>query len=191
MQLRKLNQMVILMKNSVKHYHIYEVVLIAICTTILTTIEFMLSFLPNIQLTFLLIVVYSKTLKTKRTLIIIFLHVLLDNLICGTFNLIFVPTMLIGYSIIPLFLNTICKHITNIHVLAVGGVVLALLYSWLFIIPNVLILNIEFKTYLIADLPFEGLLACSTFLSILWLYEPLTKVVNHFIPYNDKENNKC
>lgn len=173
------------MTTSVKHKQIFSVVLVALCTAILTSLELVLNFLPNIQVTFLLIVVFSKTLKTKKTLIIILLHVILDNLIIGSFNIYFVLTMLLGLSIIPITLNTIFKYVKNSLGLAVLGILYSFIYSWLYIIPSVLLLDTDFKTYLILDLPFEGLLAGSSFLSILWLEKPLCKVIDYLLVKKD------
>ncbi len=178
------------MLSSVKRKQIFEIVLMAICTAVLTILELSLSFLPNIQLTFLLIMVYSRVFKTKNALIIIFLHVMIDNLVMGSFNIFFVLVMLIGQSIIPITLNTIFIKVNKPLSLAILSVLYAFIYSWLFIVPSVLILHIDAKAYLLADLPFEGLLACSSFLSVLWLYKPLINIINSFLvktPNNNKE----
>ena len=56
-----------------------RLVLLAFLSIILTVQEELLTFLPNIQLTVFLLVLYSKKLKCHETLLIITLHVLLDN----------------------------------------------------------------------------------------------------------------
>lgn len=175
------------MKSSTRRKQIFEVVLIAICTALLTSLEIALSILPNIQLTFLLIIVFSKVLKTKKTLIIIILHVIIDNLIMASFNIFFVLVMMIGLMIIPLTLNTIFKKVTSPLGLAGLSIIYALIYSWLYIIPSVLLLKNDFRIYLIQDLPFEGLLAGSSFLSVLWLYTPLTKIIDNFIKSDNQK----
>lgn len=175
------------MKSSTRRKQIFEVVLIAICTALLTSLEIALSILPNIQLTFLLIIVFSKVLKTKKTLIIIILHVIIDNLIMASFNIFFVLVMMIGLMIIPLTLNTIFKKVTSPLGLAALSIIYALIYSWLYIIPSVLLLKNDFRIYLIQDLPFEGLLAGSSFLSVLWLYTPLTKIIDNFIKSDNQK----
>ncbi|MGM9899502.1 MAG: hypothetical protein ACI32E_02845 [Bacilli bacterium] len=175
------------MKSSTRRKQIFEVVLIAICTALLTSLEIALSILPNIQLTFLLIIVFSKVLKTKKTLIIIILHVIIDNLIMASFNIFFVLVMMIGLMIIPLTLNTIFKKVTSPLGLAGLSIIYALIYSWLYIIPSVLLLKNDFRIYLIQDLPFEGLLAGSSFLSVLWLYTPLTRIIDNFIKSDNQK----
>ena len=69
----------------------------------------MLTFLPNIQVTVILIVLYSKILGTKKTLIIILIHVILDNLIMSSFNIMYVPFMYIGLTKCGLILSFVFK----------------------------------------------------------------------------------
>ena len=74
------------MNNKIK-----EISLIGILAGILFVLEQALVFLPNIQLTVFLIILFSKKLGFKRSIIIIILYVLLDNLVIGSFNIIFTP----------------------------------------------------------------------------------------------------
>ena len=155
-----------------------DVALIPIFAAILFAQEQLLSFLPNIQLTVFLIILYSKKLGLIRTSIIVIIHVILDNLLMGSFNLLYVPFMLAGWLVIPITLNTIFKKCENPLILAILSVAFAFIYCWLFIIPQSLIANAHFKDYLKADLIFEGILAISSFLSTLWLYKPCKDVLN-------------
>jgi hypothetical protein len=59
----------------------------------------------GLQLTFLLLFVYSRTLKIKETTIIIFLHVLLNTFIFSGTMFVLAPFMLMGYIIIPFSLK--------------------------------------------------------------------------------------
>ena len=158
-----------------------EITLIAILTTILFVQEQLLSFIPNIQLTFLLIVIYSKVLGLSKTLIIIVLHVILDTLINGSFTPLIIVPMLIGYSMVPITLQVLFKNAKIPLFLALFGIVFACLYSISFMIINVLILDIKLLTYIVADIPFTIILAMSNFLTILWLYEPLSKLLIRII----------
>lgn len=156
-----------------------DITLIAILTAILFAQEQILSFLPNIQLTVLLIVLYSKVLGLKKTIIIVTIHTFLDNLLMG-FNIFYFPFMLIGWLIIPISLNTIFKRVNNTILLAFLGILFSFLYSWMFVFANVVLLQVGFWQYLIADLYFEILLAASSFFTILWLYDPLYKLMIEF-----------
>ena len=155
-----------------------EIVVIALLAALLFIQEQVFAFLPNIQLTVFLLIVYSKMLGYKKTLLIICIHVLLDNLIMGSMNPVFMTFMMIGWSIIPMVLH-IVKVESSIG-LALLSIVFAFIYSWVYIVPNVLVYEVDFMAYLLADIPFEVLLAMSSFITTLWLYEPCKKV---FIKY--------
>ncbi|MDD3382146.1 MAG: hypothetical protein PHT83_01400 [Bacilli bacterium] len=162
-----------------KNINTREITLLAVLTAILFVQELVLSFLPNIQLTILLIMLYSRVLKTKKTLIIIFVHVLLDNLVFG-FNILFFISMIIGWSIIPLTINSIFKKVENVYLLGLLSIIYAFIYVLPFLVVNVLILKIDLYAYLIADLPFTAILAVSSFVSIIWVYNPLKEAINRF-----------
>lgn len=153
-----------------------DMTLIAVLAVLLFALEQALTLLANVQVTVLLLVLYSKMLGWKKTSIIVVIHVLLDNLVMGSFNLMTVPFMLVGWLLIPLFLGTLFKRIEKPLPLAFLGILFSFLYSWIFMIPGALIQGKAFMEYWIADIPFEIILAVSSFLSILWLYEPLAKI---------------
>ena len=155
-----------------------DITLIAILTAILFVQEQVLSFLPNFQLTVFLLVLFSKKIGFINTIIITTIHVLLDNLVMGSFNFIYVPFMLIGWLIIPVLLNTIFKKVNSNILLAVLGVMFSFIYCWIYIIPNCIILQTDFFSYLIADVIWEILLASSSFITILLLYTPCSNVLD-------------
>ncbi len=167
-----------------KKMSVKRLVIISILTAILFVQEQILSFIPNIQLTFLLIILYSKTFDFIESVLMITVHVILDNLLMGSFNLTVVPFMYIGYLIIPITLKTIFRKVNSSIGLAFLSILYALLYSWVFIIPAILILEIPFWTYIIQDIPFEILLVTSSFLSVLWLYKPLKRVLDTQLEIN-------
>jgi hypothetical protein len=47
------------------------------------------------------------------------------------------------------------------------------------LIPQAFITEVDLAAYWIADIPFEILLALSSFLTILWLYQPSIKVLQY------------
>ena len=163
------------------HNKIKDITLCAICTSILVVQEQILAFLPNIQLTLFLMVVFSKKLGLIRTIIIITCYTLIDGLVGGPFNIIYITFMFIGWLIIPILLCTIFKKVQSPLYLALLGVMFAFTYSWINIIPNLILTSATIISYLIADYPFELLLAASSFLSILWLYTPIERVFKKII----------
>ena len=156
---------------------IKDLTIIAAFTAILFIQEQILTFLPNIQLTVFLLVLYSKVFGFTRTSVMIIIHVLLDNLLMGSLNVFYVPFMLIGWLIIPLVICTLCKKIDNSIILALLGIMFSFIYSWVYIIPNVLFYNINYLTYLATDILWELVLALSSFITILWLYKPCSKLL--------------
>ncbi len=164
---------------------IYNIVIIAICAGLLFIFEQALSFLPNIQITFLLIILYSKNLKTKDTLLIILIHVLLDNLFNGSFLFHFVIPMFIGYAIIPISLNTIFKNKSNILFLAILSIIFSIFYAICFIIPSCYVYEIKYSAYILSDIPFTIILSMSSFLTVLWLLKPLNNMFRQILSKNN------
>lgn len=158
-----------------------DIVLIAIFATILFTQEQVLLFLPSVQLTFFLIILFSKTLGLKRSVLIVIIYVFLDNMFMASFNMVYTPFMLLGWLIIPISLNTIFKKVEDSFSLALLAILFSLLYSWIYIIPATMIMNIKFWPYLMADIPFEIVMCISSFVTTLWLYDPCSKVINKLI----------
>lgn len=170
-----------------KRLKTYDIVLIGILTGILFVQEEALTFLPNIQLTVLLIVLYSKTLGLFKTSIIVFIHVLLDNLVMGSMNVITFVPMLIGWETIPLLLCTIGKKIEKPLFLALLSIPFVLFYDFMFAIFNVILLDVDLITWYSMGIVFDIILIMSSFISIYWLYEPLKRVIESFDKKYHKE----
>lgn len=153
-----------------------HLVLLALLAAIIFVQEEILTFLPNIQLTVFLLVLYSKKLGMKDTLIIVVIHTLLDNLVMGSLNPMVITTMLVGWGLVPILLNTVFKKLNDNLSLAFCGILFALIYSWLFVAISTTVFQMNFWTYVKADIIFEIALAASSFLSILWLYNPCGRV---------------
>ena len=162
---------------------IKDITISSILAAILFVQEQILFFLPNITFTMLLIVLYSKKLGCFKTIFINLVYVLLDNIFNGSFNLLFVVFMFIGWSITPILLNTVFKKVNNNILLAVIGVLCSFLYSWILIIPGCITFNTDFISYLKMDITWEVVMATSSFLTILLLYKPLDIAWNKILKY--------
>lgn len=158
-----------------------DITLIAIFSVILFIQEEILNFLPNVNLTIFLIVLYSKKLGIKRTMLIIFVYCLLDNLVMNSFSIYFTPCIFVVLILIPILINTIFKNIDDKLKLSFLGVFFSLMYCWSFIVPSVLIYKTDFLSYIIADMPFETLLSISSFISIMLLYNPCSKAIDKLL----------
>ncbi len=163
------------MKNKIR---VYDIALMAILAAILFVLEEVLSFLPNIQLTVFLIILYSKKLGPLKASLIVIVHVILDNLFMNSFNIMYFPFMLIGWLLIPITISTIFKSFNSPLKLAILAICYAFIYCWIFIIPNVLFFKIDALTYFMADIWWEIVLALSSFLSTILLYNPCSKILD-------------
>lgn len=161
-----------------------DIAIIAVMTAILFIQEQLLTSLPGIQLTVFLLILFSKKFGLGKTLVIVVLYVTLDNLYMSSFSLMYTPTMLVGWLIIPLTLCIIFKKVESPIILGVFGIIYSFIYSWLYIIPNYLIIHIDPIAYLISDIIFEIILALCSFASIVLLYRPCSKFMDMMLKKN-------
>ena len=177
---------------SKSHQAIKDTALIAICAAVLFVQQMAFSFLPNIQLSTLLIVLYAKVLGFKRTSLIIVIHVIAYNLLSpfGSVIPVYIPFMFVAWMLIPISLSTFLKKIESSLGLALVGLVFGFVYGWMYIPPAVFITGTPFVAYLVMDIPFEIVMAISNFITILWLYYPLKNVLyDQLIRFESKEKN--
>ena len=157
-----------------------------ILTAILFVQEEALTFLPNIQLTVFLIFLYTKTQGWIKTSIIVTIHVLLDNLVMGSMNVLTFVPMLIGWLTIPLTLGTIFKKVDKPIYLALLSIPYVMFYDFCFALFTSWLTDTTLYAWYVGGIVFDIILVMSSFLSILWLYEPLKKVIESF----DRKFNK-
>lgn len=155
--------------------HVKEISLLAIATSVLIVQEMLLSFLPNIQLTTLLILVYTSVFGFQKTSIIVTVHVIIDNLLYGSIGMlhVWIP-MLIGWQLIVILFYLLSQRTKNIYVYAITGYLFGHLYGMIFVPFQALLLSVDPMAYLIADLPFQVIMGLTNLLTIIWLYEVLT-----------------
>lgn len=152
-----------------------KITLCSMYAVILFLQEQLLSFIPNVQFSFLIVIVLGATLGMKWGTLVVIIHVIADNLIWGSFVPYVVIPMFIGWEI-TLFLGFLTRK-SKTFIVILFGVIASLLYCWAFIPFNVIFLKVNFMTYFMADIPFEIILIISTILTLTWLYEPLKKLV--------------
>ena len=87
------------------------------------------------------------------------------------------PFMLVGLLLIPVLINTLFKKVESNITLSFLGILFSLLYCWSYIVPTLIVLEIDFVSYMAADVVWEITLAMSSFLSIL-LYNPCANVLD-------------
>ena len=157
---------------------------IVVLTTILFVQEEVLTFIPSVQLTFFLIILYGVTVGLGYGSIIVIIHVLLDNLYMSSFTIFTIFPMIIGYEITLLFGYLLRNK--NEWIIAIASAICALIYAALFIPVNVFIYNVDARAYIIADIPFDIVMMCSNVLCVLLLYKPMYKVLTEDFSINEK-----
>ncbi|MBQ4425291.1 MAG: hypothetical protein II882_06110 [Lachnospiraceae bacterium] len=154
-----------------------EMVMMAAMAAILFLQKEILAGIPNVQLVSFLILLYAKCTGLWRTGIIVTVYVLLDSVFWGSLNPIFTPAQWIGWMLGPLILCTLLKKVEDSIPLAFANVFFAFLYCWVMIIPTAWLIHVDIRKYILADIPFEIILAVSAFLPTLLLYEPMIRIL--------------
>lgn len=157
-----------------------DVALLGILNAILYLVDQVLSFVPFLQLSMLLIILFSRKMGTLKTSIIVIIYVILEYIGAG-FNLLFFIFSVIGWLFVPLLTNFLFRKTKSVISIALQGVLFSFLYSWIHIIPSCIIIESSIIDYLSMDVFFEISLAISSFVSILLLYKPLEKVIDRFV----------
>ncbi len=137
--------------------------------------EQILVFIPQVQLTVILIIVYAQFLSYHLLVPLIVGYVLLDNLIMASFSLMYTPSMMIMWVVLGVVARML-RHKPD-FVLFIWAVGFAFLYSWSFI-PARLIEQSTMNVwlYLKADFVFEIILAANSVITFQLFYEPLKRL---------------
>ena len=156
-----------------------RLVRIAILAAVLFVQEFALSFIPNVQFTQCLIAIYYYVFGFVDALIIVTIHVFLDNLVMGSFNLIYTPAMYIGWVSLIVILHVFRKNQNRFFsatLVAIHGII----YSLCFALANTLMMEVPFLTYFISDIPFEVILVVNGFITTLLLKDKLVELLKKY-----------
>ncbi len=156
-----------------KNKTIRQITLAAMLVTILYVQELILSGIPNVQMTVVLIMVYGAALPLGMSLSIVSAYVFLDNLLFGSFSILYTPGMLIAWITLLLVSKALAnkKFVWTLAFATLFGII----YGW-FYIPGKFIEQGIFNlgAYLIADLiPFGIILMINNFFTVLLMYRHL------------------
>ncbi len=154
-------------------------IMIAFSVVMIFVQEQLLVFIPNVQLTVLLILLFSSMFSIKESIIMIMVYVFIDSLYMGALNVFYMVPLFIAWTIIPLSYHTFLRRTDNEYKLAAFAFVFGFVFGWIFIPFRILELGItELWPYLLADIPFEAIMATTGFVTVIWLYKPLLNAVN-------------
>lgn len=169
-----------LIKNrSINPIKVKDIAIMVMLAALLFVQEEALTLIPNIQFTFLLIMLYGAVLGPKKASLIVLVHVLLDNLFMSSFIPTVMLPMLIGHEI-TMLIGYFLKN-KNTIILSIGITISSIIYAFLFFITTIFVYDIDPLTYLIADIPFDIILIACNILCVILIYSPLYKILNENI----------
>lgn len=169
-----------LIKNrSINPIKVKDIAIMVMLAALLFVQEEALTLIPNIQFTFLLIMLYGAVLGPKKASLIVLVHVLLDNLFMSSFIPTVMLPMLIGHEI-TMLIGYFLKN-KNTIILSIGITIASIIYAFLFFITTIFVYDINPLTYLIADIPFDIILIACNILCVILIYSPLYKILNENI----------
>ncbi len=151
-----------------------SIVLIGMMASLLFVVQVSLSFIPNVELVSLLIILYTK-LFHKKTIFIIYVFVLLEGLMYG-FGI-----WWFGYLYVWIILYIIITKLNHasLYTYAIVSSAFGLSFGALFSIPYFLIGRFSFGiSFWISGIPFDITHSISNFILILILYKPLFFVLD-------------
>jgi len=156
-----------------------EIVILGLMTAILLVAQVGMSFLPNIELVSLLIIVYTLVFR-KKVLFIIYTFVLLEGLIYGFgtwwISYLYVWTVLAGVT-------WLLRDMESPLGWAIVNAAFGLLFGALTAIVNLFISGIGgMVSYWIAGIPFDLLHCAGNFATALVLFNPLTLLLRRLLP---------
>ena len=150
-------------------------------TSILVLGDYALSFIPNVQIIMLLIILLSTQFRLLEALLVTTVYVLIDNLIFGGFGFYTIP-MLVGWFGVIIMTKLIQKAKT-IN-LALASLLFSVWYSIPFMLMTVYLYQVNAWQYLVADFPFMITLGLSSYFTITLLYDRLKSVLRRFLYEN-------
>lgn len=156
-----------------------KLLILAMYTTILVVQDYLLSFIPNIQLSMLLVVLATFLFKFREVILITTVYVLVDNLLYGGLTLYTIPMLLAWYAVIVTLIafDRMFEVRAGGQKLSVLSILLSVIYALPFMAMTVYLYDINLWAYIVADIPFWILMGFSSYVSLDLLYKPLMRLV--------------
>ena len=165
-----------------------SIAITAMLLAILIIQEELLMFLPNVQLTTILIVVYAQFLSDRELYPLVMIYVLIDNMYMGSFNLLYTPAMFFSWLLLAFIAKKLKNNSDTTKFILV--ILFAFIYGFSFIPATALIQHFNWSQtlkYIKFDIPFEIIMAVSNIVAFFVVYRPLTVLLKEI--YNNKQNN--
>lgn len=165
-------------KQSVNHtspLSVKDIAIIGMMTAILVTVQVALSFLPNIELITLLLIVFTLVFRWKA-LFVVFAFILVEGIIYGFglwwFSWIYIWPLLCVFTML-------FRKIRSIFFWAIASCVFGLAFGALTAFPLLAISGLKAAiAYWIQGIPFDLVHGISNLFLVLMLYYPLYFVMN-------------
>ena len=156
-----------------------EIVILGLMTALLLVAQVGLSFLPNIELVSLLIIVYTMVFR-KKVFLIIYTFVLLEGLIYGFGTWWF--TYLYVWTVLAL-LAWAFREMESTLGWAILNAAFGLMFGALTALTNLFISGIGgMISYWVAGIPFDLMHCAGNFATALVLFKPLTALFKRLLP---------
>ena len=156
-----------------------EIVILGLMTALLLVAQVGLSFLPNIELVSLLIIVYTLVFR-KKVFLIIYTFVLLEGLIYGFGTWWF--TYLYVWTVLAL-LAWAFREMESTLGWAILNAAFGLMFGALTALTNLFISGIGgMISYWVAGIPFDLMHCAGNFATALVLFKPLTALFKRLLP---------
>lgn len=153
---------------------IKDIVLIGMMSAILITVQVSLNFLPNIELTTLLIILFT-LLFGKKALFIIYIFTLVEGLIYG-FHIWWLNYLYI-WTILFIIVRLLRKNDTAFFWAVISGIY-GFSFGALCSIPYLFIGGIKSATaYWVSGIPFDLIHGIANFLLMLILFHPINYIL--------------
>ena len=156
-----------------------QIVILGLMTALLLVAQVGLSFLPNIELVSLLIIVYTMVFR-RKVFLVIYTFVLLEGLIFGFGTWWF--SYLYVWSVLAL-LAWCFREMESPLGWAILNAAFGLMFGALTAIVNLFISGIGgMVSYWVAGIPFDLLHCAGNFVTALVLFKPLTALLKRLLP---------
>ena len=153
-------------------------------TAILIVQEELLTVIPNVQFTFLLIISYGATIGIIDGTLVVLVHVIVDNLVMNSFMPSVMIPMFVGLEITLIF-GYLLRNKKE-WIVAIFAGIAGFIYCMVFWGSTIIFYSVEPISYLISDIPFEVILITCNVITILFLYKPLINLINDHYPKERK-----
>jgi energy-coupling factor transport system substrate-specific component len=144
--------------------------------SIVVVLEKMLEFLPNIQLTVVLLMAFIFFLSLSESFILVTVYTMLDILL-GGISLYALP-MFVAWNLFALIVFFAKGNRVKLLII---GILFPIFYSLVLGLPYIYMLNIDFRLYYLADIPFTLIFIASNIVTILWLYKMIVKTLSNYM----------